>query len=32
MCYVNKEVTDQNKGQAVLGIFQQEDFNAHVFE
>ena len=32
MCYVNKGVTDQNKRDVVLGIFQHEDFGFEVFE
>jgi len=32
MCYVNKGVTDQNKKDVVLGIFQHDDFGFEVFE
>lgn len=32
MCYVNRDVTDQNKHEVVLGIFQHEDFRSDIFE
>lgn len=32
MCFVNKDVTDQNKKEVVLGIFQHDDFRFDVFE